>query len=84
MSAIGADGFDIFPDSADGISATWCNYRAPMAATLYLLFCKNKKGEVIFKMVVGGEEAKLPLEAVSGPWYRWDDLKALMEQRFRQ
>lgn len=84
MSALGADGFDIFPDSADGISATWCNYRAPMAATLYLLFCKNKKGDVIFKMVVGGEEAKLPLEAVSGPWYRWDDLKALMEQRFRQ
>ena len=82
LSAMGADGFDIVPSSADGISSTWYNFRAPMAATLYLLFCKNRSGEVIFKLVVNGEEATLPLTPVSGPWYHWDDLKALISSRY--
>ena len=82
LSAFGADGFDIVPDSADGISATWYNFRSPMAATLYLLFCKDRKGDVIFKLVVNGDEASLPLEPVMGPWYRWEDLKALISERF--
>ena len=82
ISMMGADGFDIVPATADDLSKTWYNYRAPMAATFYLLLCKNKQGDVIFKLVVNGDEAVLPLKAVSGPWYRWNDLKALMAQRF--
>ena len=82
ISAFGADGFDIVPDSADGISATWYNFRSPMAATMYLLFCKNRSGDVIFKLVVNGEESTLPLKPVIGPWYRWDDMKALISARF--
>lgn len=84
ISAFGADGFDIVPDNADGISATWYNFRSPMAATLYLLFCKNRKGDVIFKLVINGDEATLPLEPVKGPWYRWEDLKALVAGRFQR
>lgn len=76
LSMFGADGFGIVPDSADGISSTWFNYRAPMAATMYLVFCKNRDGDVIFKLVVNDVEATLPLEPVSGPWYRWEDFKA--------
>ena len=76
ISMFGADGFGIVPDSADGISATWHNFRSPMAATFYFLFCQNKEGDVIFKLVINGDEATLPLQPVSGPWYRWEDLKA--------
>ena len=82
LSAFGADGFDIVPDSADGISATWYNFRSPMASTLYLLFCTNRSGDVVFKLAVNGEEASLPLEPVKGPWYRWEDMKALISERF--
>jgi hypothetical protein len=49
-----------------------------MAATLYLLFCRNKAGNVLVKMVVNGEEATLPLEPVTGPWYNWEDLKSVL------
>lgn len=84
MSMIGADGFDIVPSSADGISETWFNFRAPMAATLYFLFCVNKQGRVLVKMVVNSDEATLPLTPVSGPWYDWEDLKALLNARFPQ
>ena len=40
--------------------------------------CKNKAGNVLVKMVVNGEEATLPLEPVTGPWYNWEDLKSLL------
>lgn len=82
ISAFGADGFDIIPDNADGISANWYNFRSPMAATMYLLFCTNRNGDVIFKLVVNGDEATLPLEPVNGPWYRWEDMKAMLSARF--
>lgn len=82
MSMMGADGFDHIPSNADGIAQTWHNFRAPMAATMYLLFCKGRRGDIIFKMVVNSEEVRLPLEAVQGPWYRWDDMKLLLSTRF--
>lgn len=75
VSSFGADGFGLVPESADGISEHWWNYRSPMAATMYLVFCQNKKGDVLFKMVVNGEEARLPLTSVSGPWYSWTECK---------
>ena len=75
VSSFGADNFGIVPDSADGISAAWWNWRAPMAATFYLAFCKNKQGDVLVKLVWNGDEATLPLTPVSGPWYKWADVK---------
>ena len=82
LSAFGADGFGIVPDSADEISATWFNWRAPMAATFYLAFCRNKKGDVLVKLVWNGEEATLPVAPVSGPWYRWSDVKAMLTSSY--
>lgn len=78
ISALGADGFGIVPSSADGISATWANFRSPMAATFYLLFCRNKAGDVLFKLVLNGEEAVLPLTPVSAPWYSWNEMKSYL------
>lgn len=75
VSSFGADGFGIVPESADGISERWWNFRSPMAATMYLVFCRNKKGDVLFKMVLNGEEARLPLTPVTGPWYSWTECK---------
>lgn len=75
VSVFGADGFGLVPDSADGISEHWWNFRSPMAATMYLVFCRNKKGDVLFKMVLNGDEARLPLTPVSGPWYSWAECK---------
>lgn len=75
ISALGADNFGLVPEDADAISRYWWNFRAPMAATMYLLFARNKKGDTLVKLVINGDEASLPLPAVSGPWYRWTDLK---------
>ena len=75
LSMMEADGFGIIPGSADGISDHWWNFRSPMAATLYWVFCRNKQGDVLFKMVLNGDEVSLPMQSVSGPWYRWSTFK---------
>jgi len=77
ISSLGADGFGKVPSSADGISATWWNFRAPMAATMYLLFARNARGHVLVKLVVNDDEARLPLSG-DGPWYDWEELKAIL------
>ena len=77
ISSLGADGFGKVPSSADGISATWWNFRAPMAATMYLLFARNAHGHVLVKLVVNDDEARLPLSG-DGPWYDWEELKATL------
>ena len=50
------------------------NYNIPMAATMLFVFYKNRKGEVLFKVILNEHEAVLPaLTPVTGPYYRWND-----------
>ena len=53
------------------------NYQIPMAATLLFVFYKNKKGDILFKVVLNENEASLPeLTPVQGHYYRWSDFRA--------
>ena len=50
------------------------NYNVPMAATLMLVFYRNCKDDILFKILLNEEECSLPqLKAVSGPYYRWSE-----------
>lgn len=59
------ESLDIFP-----------SYRIPMAASLQLVFFRNAAGDILVKALVNEREASLPVEPVSGPYYRWSDFKA--------
>lgn len=65
------------PENPDDAKYYFQSYNVPMAATLLFVFYKNKKGDVLFKVLWNEVEATLPqLEAVSGPYYRWSDFTA--------
>ena len=50
------------------------SYNIPMAGTILFVLYKNKKGDVLFKVLLNEQEATLPeLTPVSGPYYRWSD-----------
>ena len=52
-------------------------FQVPMATNCQMIFYKNKQGEVLTKVLYNEKEVLLPgIEAVSGPYYRWDELKA--------
>lgn len=61
------EGIEIFP-----------SYCVPMGASVQLIFYRSKKskGDILVKVLVNEQEATLPFEAVDGPYYSWNTLKA--------
>ncbi len=72
---MGIDGWAYKAPDFDSVKETWKSYEVPMAANVQMIFYKNKKDDVIFKMLFNEKDMKLPLESVSGPYYRWSDFK---------
>ena len=70
----------------DGMHEKWSAYDAhnhwsssefiPMASSLQMVFYKNKKGEVLVKLLYNEKETSIPaLKPESGPYYTWSSLK---------
>ena len=66
---------------AGEICDRWLGFwNVPMASNLQIIFYRNKKGEVLVKFLYQEEERLLRgLEPISGPYYRWEDVKANLE-----
>lgn len=47
----------------------------PMAGNIQLVFYRNKDNDVLVKALLNEKEVRLPGTPVSGPYYRWNDLK---------
>ena len=65
-------------------AANWLpSYFCPFAANLQMIFYRSKKSdEILVKFLMNERETKLPaLEAVQGPYYRWNDVKAWCANR---
>ena len=72
------DGCGLQADKAEDVKYWFQNYNTPMAANFQFVFYRSKKDSVIlFKLLRNGREVTLPqLQAVDGPYYKWDDFKA--------
>lgn len=64
------------------LASQWRNYEIfPMASNIQIIFYRPAKNaaltpdEVLVKVLLNEEEAKLPVKPVSGPYYRWKDLR---------
>ena len=79
------DGFGFVPDSVDDIVNTFQTFRSPMAANMQFVFYtpkKGKKGDVLVKLLLNGEEASLgSLAPVDGPYYEWSAVKDYLNSR---
>ncbi len=51
------------------------NYLIPMGTSLQLIFYKNAQGNILFKVLLNEQEATLPLDSVSGPYYSWETFR---------
>ena len=78
------DDFDYVPECADDLVYWFQSFRSPMAANIQMvLFAPKKgKGDVLVKVLLNGEEVRFgKLAPVSGPYYRWNDVKAYLASR---
>lgn len=80
MCLINANGCGTVPEKATDVKYWFQSYNIPMAATVMFVFYRNKKDDILFKVIWNEAEAALPqLAPVQGPYYRWTDFKAWAE-----
>ena len=56
----------------------WLNYRIfPMACNVQMVFYrhKNKQKDILVKVLLNENEARLPLTPVEGPYYKWSEVR---------
>lgn len=64
----------------------WYGFRyTPFAANLQFIFYRNKAGEVLVKFLLNERETRIiDLSPLTGPYYRWTDVKAHLDARLRR
>ena len=55
----------------------WFGFRSmPMASNLQMIFYKNKKGDVLVKLLYNERETTIPaVQTCCGPYYKWSELR---------
>ena len=60
-------------------------FQIGMAANCQMIFYRDKKGEVLTKVLYNEKEVLIPgVQPVSGPYYRWTDLKARFLEQIKK
>jgi hypothetical protein len=79
---LGLEGVSLRRRSGD-ISDYWSSsMMVPMATNLQMVYFRNDKDDILVKIYYNERETKIDgLDAVTGPYYRWDDLKAWINSR---
>lgn len=58
-------------------SEGWLNYRIfPMGANIQMVFYRKPGAPVLVKVLLNENETRLPVTPVTGPYCRWDELRA--------
>lgn len=55
-----------------------------MAGNIQIVFYKKGKGhnnDILVKFLLNEEEAKIPIEAYSYPYYKWTDVKRFLQAK---
>ncbi len=70
----------------DTLDHVWANFRIfPMASNVQLVFYRPKKGDgdILVKALLNEREVTLPATPVTGPYYKWADLRAYYEKKLK-
>lgn len=85
LMVLDVDGMGTVASRAEDIPLWFQNFRAPMAGNLQWVFYRprsKRAGDVLVKVLLNGEEMPVGgLAPVSGPYYRWEDLRAFWKSR---
>lgn len=66
-----------FPFKEAHLNGWYSFFQIPMATNCQMIYYRNKKGEVLTKILYNEKEVTLPgLPTEQAPYYRWDDLRA--------
>jgi len=67
----------VFPYQKAHEMGWYAFFQIPMATNCQMIFYRNKKGEVLVKVLYNEKEVQIPgIEPISGPYYAWNELRA--------
>jgi hypothetical protein len=75
MVLLDADGCGRATSSLEESLEIFPSYTITMGASVQLVFFRNADGDILVTVLINERQASLPLEAVSGYYYSWDDFK---------
>ena len=77
LSYLRLEGYEEIISMVDAPEKGWyCFEQMPMASNLQMIFYKDKKGDVLVKILRNEQETTIPaLKPYKGPYYRWKDLR---------
>lgn len=80
LSLLRLEGYESEHRIATAPEGTWYGFQGmPMASNLQMIFYRDRKGNVLVKLLRNENETRIPaLKTYSGPYYRWDDLREYM------
>lgn len=76
---IGINGYDLETDDLESIERRgwWCSSVFPMGSNIQFVFYRRdpKDKDVLFKVLLNEEEARLPIRTDCAPYYHWSDFR---------
>jgi len=78
LSYLRIKGYEDLISMADAPAKGWYSFeQMPMGSNLQMIFYRNRKGDVLVKLLRNEQETTIPaLKPWKGPYYRWKDLRA--------
>ena len=80
------DSCNVSVSNPDELDRHWRNYNIfPMACNIQIVFYRQKKGngDVLVKVLLNEREATLPAKPVTGPYYKWSDLRKYYTEKLK-
>lgn len=79
---MGLDGADYRTTDLTTLDRHWQAYRIfPMACNIQLIFYRNRDGHVLVKPLLNEREVTMPITAVTGNYYDWNDVREFFMRR---
>ena len=76
---LGINGYDLRSDNLEEIEGKgwWCSDIFPMASSLQFIFYRSspKDKDILFKVLLNEQEARLPIPTDCAPYYHWRDFR---------
>lgn len=72
-------------EKAEDVWKNWQNFNvSPMASNVQLIFFKKSSDDpILVKVLLNERESRLPLEAINGCFYKWQDIKTLWKSNLQ-
>lgn len=76
--------YNVAVDDLEKLADVWQNYRIyPMACNIQMIYYRSEEApnNILVKILLNEHEVELPVKAVDGPYYSWNDVKEYYKEK---